>query len=204
MARPEWIEVGRVSRPHGVRGEVRIIPASDNPERFVRGSVVHARPLCNGLADSRPRERARLTIEEVRGENGYPIVAFREICDRNGAERLRGQVLEVRAAELPALTDGEYYPFDLEGLSVKDRNGVVVGRVREVIDSPAHALLAIALESGEEVLVPFVQAAVPVVELAEGHVVVERRFLASAVTAPGGGQRRGERGHRRVGDAGRS
>jgi 16S rRNA processing protein RimM len=180
MARPEWIEVGRVSRPHGVGGEVRVIPVSDNPERFACGSVLHARPERVGLAGSRLQEHVRLTIEAVRGDGAFPIVAFREVVGREGAEGLRGYVLEVRSAELPGLADDEFYPFDLEGLAVRDQQGVVVGRVQEVIESPAHALLAVSLESGGQALVPFVSAAVPTVALTEGYLVIEGRFLDDA------------------------
>jgi len=180
MARPEWIEVGRVSRPHGVGGEVRIIPVSDNPERFAQGSVVHARPERAGLGGSRLQEHMPLTIESVRGDDDFPIVAFREVGDRDGAEALRGHLLEVCSAELPVLAEDEFYPFDLEGLVVRDPRGIRLGRVQEVIESPAHALLAVSLESGGEALVPFVSAAVPDVALAEGYLVIEPRFLDDA------------------------
>ncbi len=101
MARPEWIEVGRVSRAHGVHGEVRVRPDSDNPERFAPGSVLHARPARAGVAGPRRPEQVRLTIEEVRGGDDFPIVAFREVGDREAAEGLRGYLLEVRSADLP-------------------------------------------------------------------------------------------------------
>ncbi len=179
MARPKWIEVGRVSRPHGVRGEVRIRPDSDNPERFVEGSILHARPARVPLAGKAVSANTRLTIATVRGEGAFPIVAFAEVGDRETAEGIRGYILEVPGEELPGLDDDEYYPFDLEGLSVRDESGTVVGRVTEVIDSPAHTLLAVALDSGRDALVPFVHAAVPTVCVAEGYLVVEARFLES-------------------------
>jgi 16S rRNA processing protein RimM len=183
MARPEWIEVGRVSRPHGVRGEVRIIPDSDNPERFAEGSVVHARPARTSMAGSGSQERTLLTVDTVRGEPDFPIVAFEGVKDREMAEGLRGYVLEVPGEELPLLAADEFYPFDLEGLAVRDPKGSVVGRVTEVIDSPAHPLLAVCLDSGREALVPFVLAAIPTVVLREGYLVVEPGFLE----IPGGG-----------------
>jgi 16S rRNA processing protein RimM len=177
VARPDWIEVGRVSRPHGVRGEVRITPDSDNPERFAQGSLVYARPAHTRLAGVGSPERAPLTIETIRGESAYPIVAFAEVDGREAAEGLRGFILEIPGHELPALAEDEFYPFDLVGLTAKDTQGVVVGRVHEVIDSPAHPLLAIRLASGQEALVPFVIAAVPAVVVAEGYLVVEPGFL---------------------------
>jgi len=108
---------------------------------------------------------------------GTPILAFREIESREAAESLRGHILEVQAAELPSLGDDEFYPFDLEGLVVQDDKGRVVGRVVEVVDSPAHGLLSVGLESGEKVLVPFVSAAIPLVEVEKGSLVAKGDFL---------------------------
>jgi 16S rRNA processing protein RimM len=179
MARPEWIEVGRVARPHGVHGEVRIVPASDNPERFAPGGIVYARPSRLGIAGPRLQEQLRLTIAAVRGHGDFPIVTFGEIADRDAAEALRGYLLEVRSSQLPELAEDEFYPFDLEGLEARDPEGVAVGRVADVVESPAHAILAISLVSGGEVLVPFVLAAVPVVSVPGGYLVVEPRFLGA-------------------------
>ncbi len=164
------------------------MPDSDNPERFAPGSVLHARPARTGVAGSHLREQVRLTVEGVRGDEGFPIVAFGEIGDRDAAVALRGYVLEVPSSELPELADDEFYAFDLEGLEVRDSRGAVIGRVGEVIESPAHPLLAISLAAGGEILVPFVLAAVPTVVLAEGYVVVEPRFT--------------EEGDRNAGDSG--
>jgi 16S rRNA processing protein RimM len=180
MTRPEWIEVGRVSRPHGVHGEVRIRPDSDNPERFAEGSCLHARPWRASMAGSCPGERLQVTIDTVRGDPDFPIVAFRGIVTREAAEGLRGHVLEVPATELPPLSEDEFYPFELTGLVAKDRAGVVLGRVVEVIESPAHGLLAIRLVSGQELLVPFVSAAISAVLVEEGYLVVESGFLELA------------------------
>lgn len=178
MTRPEWIEVGRVSRAHGVRGEVRVLPESDNPERFLPGSVLHGRPGRRGVAGPRTEMQVRLTIESVRGDEDFPIVAFAGVSDRDAAEALRGYVLEIHSTELPELPDDEYYPFDLVGLEVRDSPGQVVGRVAEVVESPAHALLVVSLEQGREVMVPFVHEAVPAVVVREGYLVVDPRFLA--------------------------
>jgi 16S rRNA processing protein RimM len=155
-----------------------VTPASDNPERFSLGSVLFARPGRQGMAGRPFREKVRLTIGGVRGEGGFPIVGFTEVADRDGAEALRGYVLEVPASQLPELDDDEFYPFDLEGLEVRDPQGHVAGRVAEVIESPAHPILVISLASGDEDLVPFVEAAVPAVDVGAGYLMVDAAFLA--------------------------
>ncbi len=181
MARPEWIEVGRIKRPHGVRGEVRVASSTDNPERFVVGAVLYARPAQPGLLEA-AGERTLLRIAGVRGLPGEPIVAFAEVDDRDRAGALRGHVLEVPGSELPQLAEGEYYPFELEGLEVRIPGGRVVGVVEELVESPAHDLLVVrpSAEGGaepREILVPFVAEAVPEVDVSAGYLVVQARFL---------------------------
>jgi 16S rRNA processing protein RimM len=168
MTRPEWIEV------------VRVVPDTDNPERFTEGSVVYARAARQGVAGAPSGERMALTLASVRGDDDFPIINFAGIADRGVAEGLRGYVLEVPSAELPALGEDEFYPFEIEGLTARDTDGQLVGCVTEVLDSPAHGLLVIRLESGREVLVPFVSAAVTAVLPTEGYLVVDRRYLEVA------------------------
>jgi 16S rRNA processing protein RimM len=186
MARPEWIEVGRISRPHGVQGEVRVTPSSDNPERYVPGARFHARPGRLGVAGPRLPEQIQLTVAGVRGEDDFPIVAFREIPDRDRAEAYCGYVLEVRSSQLPDLEEDEFYPFDLIGLDARDPSGTPVGRVIEALDSPAHSILIVRLDSGGQALVPFVKPAVPVVDVRAGYLVFDPA-LSSEV--PGDGAR---------------
>jgi 16S rRNA processing protein RimM len=178
MPRPEWIEVGRISRPHGVHGEVRVAHSSDNPERFVAGATLHARPGRMGVAAPRLRERVLMTIDSVRGDDDFPIVAFAEVPDRNRAEAFSGYVLEIRSGELPLLDDDEYYPFDLIGLEARDPAGSVLGRISDVLESPAHAILVVSLRSGGEALVPFVLAAVPEVAVEASYLVVDTEFAS--------------------------
>lgn len=181
MPRPEWIEVGRVKRAHGIEGEVRVSPSTDNPERFAPGVVLHVLPRGS-------EERLKLEIEGVRGTWDSMIVAFVGCGTREAAEALRGHTLQVPAGELPVLEGDEYYPFDLEGLEVRTARGEVVGRVHEVLESPAHELLAIRLSGGGEVLAPFTLEAVPEVQVREGFVVVEERFLNPFEDGPPGGK----------------
>jgi 16S rRNA processing protein RimM len=183
MPRPEWIEVGRVSRPHGVHGEVRVSLSSDNPERFVPGATLHARPGRTGVAGPRLREQVELTIETVRGDEGFPIIGFREIEGRDAAEAFSGYILQVHSTDLPELEEDEFYSFDLVGLEARDPSGAVLGRITDALESPAHDILVITLESGGEALVPFVQAAVPVVAADAGYLVVDPA-LASVSGSP--------------------
>ena len=113
-----------------------------------------------------------LTVETVRSHRGVLLVRFAGITDREAAAELRGRTLSVDAAELPDLTDpDEFYDHQLEGLAAVGPDGATLGRVREVVHAPASDLLVLDTAHGE-VLVPFVQAIVPEVDLAAGRVVL--------------------------------
>jgi 16S rRNA processing protein RimM len=154
--------------------------SSDNPERFLPGAGLHARPGRSGVAGPRLGEQVRLTVESIRGDEAFPIIAFREIGDRDQAEAYNGYVLEIRSNQLPELDEDEFYPFDLIGLEARDPSGSVMGSVADVLESPAHAILVVSLHEGGETLVPFVQAAVPVVALQAGYLVVDPELASAA------------------------
>jgi 16S rRNA processing protein RimM len=179
MPPPEWIEVGRVARAHGVRGEVRVTLSTDNPDRFVVGAVMYAAPHRAGLMRSGPG-RVPLQISSIRGMDDSPIVGFVGYETRTDAESLRGSVLQVPISELPELEEGEFYPFELEGLVAVDLAGAPLGTVAEVLETPAHDLLAVTLANGGELLVPFTHEIVPEVDLGAGRLVVDADRLRPA------------------------
>jgi 16S rRNA processing protein RimM len=121
-----------------------------------------------------------LTIESVRGDVDFPIVAFEEIPTRDKAEAFAGYVLEIEGSQLPELEEDEFYPFDLIGLEARDPSGSVMGRVTDALESAAHAILVIALPKGGEALAPFVKAAVPTVDLDAAYLVVDPEFVSLA------------------------
>jgi 16S rRNA processing protein RimM len=163
-----------VGRAHGIRGEVRVVPSTDNPERFRPGSRLYAR-MAGGAPSGDPHRR--LEIAGVRGDAAQPIVAFRDVATRVEAEVLRQAILEVPGSDLPDLEEGEFYPYQLAGLEVRDQGGRVRGEVVGLLDAPANDVLDLRLNDGRRHLVPFVEPAVPTVDLAGGFLVVEDAFF---------------------------
>jgi 16S rRNA processing protein RimM len=156
--------VGRVGRPQGVRGEVTVEVRTDHPEaRFAPGSVLLTEPA----------ERGPLTVAGMRPRSGGVVLAFDGVADRAGAEALRGTVLLVDSAALPAIEDpDEWYDHQRVGLAAVDPAGEALGTVADVVHAPAADLLVVRDEAGREHLVPFVRAVVPTVDVAAGRVVV--------------------------------
>lgn len=149
--------VGRIGRPHGLRGEVAVQVCTDFPEqRFAVGAAL------------RGNTGRTLTVETVRPHRGALLVRFAGIADRDAAAELCGRILHVDAAELPDLDDpDEFYDHQLEGLAAVGLDGAALGTVREVLHAPASDLLVLDTDRGE-VLVPFVRAIVPEVDLVAG------------------------------------
>lgn len=162
--------VGRLGRPHGIKGEVSIESRTDEPERrFAAGSVLIARTPGGAL---RP---GGLTVAGSRWHQGRLLLRFEEIADRDAAEEARGTVLEVEydPAESPDDPD-EFYDHQLVGLRVEDQDGTPYGTVAGVEHTGGQDLLRVDAE-GREVLFPFVAALVPHVDVADGRLVVDDR-----------------------------
>jgi 16S rRNA processing protein RimM len=162
--------VGRVGRPHGIRGEVTVQVRTDDPDlRFAAGSVLATEPAAQGP----------LTISASRWHSGRLLVTFAGYSGRSRAEDLRGTMLVIDSAEVgPATDPEEFHDYQLIGLGVQTVAGEPVGVVTDVLHQ-GQDLLVIrprddppAAEQGE-VLVPFVAAIVPEVDVAAGRLVID-------------------------------
>ncbi|SDY54482.1 16S rRNA processing protein RimM [Micromonospora pattaloongensis] len=173
--------VGRIGRPHGIRGELTVEVRTDEPEtRFAVGSVLITDPTAlpapepGGDDAHRVRVPERLVVEAVRWHQGRPLVLFEGVYDRNVAEVLRGVLLCVDSDEVPAPTDpDEFLDHQLVGLIAVSPAGEPLGEVTAIDHAPASDLLVLRRPSGGTALVPFVKEIVPDVDLAAGRVVVD-------------------------------
>jgi 16S rRNA processing protein RimM len=184
------VTVGRIGRPHGVRGDVVVGVRTDEPElRFARGSRLDTDPVGVGP----------LTVAGHRWHSGDLLVRFEEISDRTAAAELGGTWLLVDSAALGALDDpDEFRDGDLVGLSVRTVDGTAVGTVADVLhhgqdilvidpvgaadtaaaadtagaDGVARATRAAGARAGQ-ILIPFVKAIVPEVDIAGGVLVID-------------------------------
>lgn len=147
---PALLEVGRVARAHGLRGDVVIAPITNRSERFEAGAVLHAGDRTLDIVRSRP-------------QGDQFVVHFEGVDDRNAAEALRGTLL--CAEPLGAGPDGELWVHELIGCEVVETDGTVRGRVGAVQENPAHDLLV--LDDG---------ALVPMVFVVD-HDVLARRIV---------------------------
>ncbi|SNT65234.1 16S rRNA processing protein RimM [Asanoa hainanensis] len=164
--------VGRIGRPHGIRGEVTVEVRTDEPEqRFVAGSVLRTDPAAAQAASVVP---STLTIEDVRWHQGRPLVLFDGYYERDLVENLRNVLLVVDSSEISVPEDpDEFLDHQLVGLSAVSPGGEVLGTVARIDHAPSSDLLVLSRPGGRTALVPFVKAIVPEVDLAGGRVVVD-------------------------------
>jgi 16S rRNA processing protein RimM len=166
------LRVGRLVKAHGLKGAIKLELYTDSPnERFVPGAVLELQ-----VPDSSPWFGKTVKVKELRWYNQSPVIFLDGIEDRNQAETLIKAILLVQADTevLPTEPDA-WYDHQLVGLKVV-RDGLEIGKVTRVDHMPVQDLLAIETAGGE-VLLPFVKALVPSVDVKTGTVTI---------TPPGG------------------
>jgi 16S rRNA processing protein RimM len=152
--------VGRIGKPHGVRGEVTVEELTDNPDRFRAGATFVL-------------EGRTLTIDSLRRHRGALLLRFAGVADRESAEALRGAVLTIEAADRRSLGGDEFWPDQLEGLQALLPDGTRLGTVTGVAFGPAQDRLLILTTSGTTIEIPFVEELVSDVHPSGGFVVVD-------------------------------
>jgi 16S rRNA processing protein RimM len=159
----DTVVVGRIGRPHGVRGEVTVEVRTDDPDlRFVPGAVFATDPPARGP----------LTVAGRRWHREVLLLSIDGVESREAAEELRDTELHLAIADLPELDDPEvFYDHQLVGLTARLTDESELGEVVAVRHEGAD-LLVIRRPDGGEVLVPFVTAIVPTVDVAGGFLVV--------------------------------
>jgi 16S rRNA processing protein RimM len=156
------IALAAVAGARGVKGEVRLKLFADSAD-----SLRRAKRLLVGGAERK--------LASLNAAGKAPVARFEGISDRAAAEALRGSLIEVDRADLPALDDGEYYFADLIGLPCVDRDGSPVGRVASVENFGAGDLLEVELADGRRSLIPFRDG---IADLVDGRIELDPDFLA--------------------------
>ena len=160
--------IGRIGKAHGVRGELNVSVHTDDPEdRFAIGAVI----------DTDPAERGPLTVTKMRYASDRLVVGFKEIPDRDTAEKFSGTLLVVDTNELPEIDDDdEYYDHELVGMRVVEVDDTLVGVVIDVVHGTGGDTLVVKsakFGTRKEFLIPFVRAIVPTVDRSERLIVID-------------------------------
>lgn len=161
------LRVGRLVKAHGLKGAIKLELYTDDPDgRFVPGATFTLQ-----VPESSPWHGKPLTVRDFRWMNSHPVAFFEGVDDRDTAEGLIRAILWIdEDAQDASAEEDAWYDHQLVGLDVV-RDDAVIGRVARVEHLPAQDLLIVRV-GDDEVLVPFVKAIVPQVDVPGGRVVV--------------------------------
>ncbi len=164
----DLLVVGRVIRSHGVRGEIKVLPESDDPERLLSLSEVF---IGNSEAEAVSYDVNGARFQQ--SKKGLTVLyTLDEVNSRDAADALRHQVVFATVDDLPPLEDGEYFLHDLIGSKVDTDAGDPVGTLKDVLELPAHNVYVIARQGKGDVMVPAVPAFIEKVDVDARHIVI--------------------------------
>jgi 16S rRNA processing protein RimM len=158
---PEHLVVGRVVRPHGVRGALVVEPGSRVIESLQPGSIIF-------LGESEQAYK----IENIRPHRKRFLIALEGIKDRNEAELYRDLDVRLTYVDSDPLEEHEYYYWQILGLQVETEEGLNLGQVVDIIETGANDVYIVHNEAGEELLLPAIAQVILQVELEANKLVV--------------------------------
>ena len=158
---PRFLVIGQITRPHGVRGDVRVMPHTDLPERFGWLQMVYV-----GLDDPRP-----VVVENARMHKEWIILKLAGYNSRDDAELLRGEFLQVAEEDAIPLDEDEYFLHQLEGLVVMTDEGAELGVLAEVLETGANNVFVVR-DSTREVLIPDIPQVVQTIDFERKRMIV--------------------------------
>ena len=158
---PVFLAVGKLRRPHGVKGEMLMEVLTDFPERLRPGFTLYLEPA-----------NEPLVLRSVRPHKDGLLVAFKDCDTPEQAGEYRNRLVNVKAASRPTLPEGEYYHHQVIGLRVRTDSGQALGQATEILSTRAHDVLVVRGETGPEILIPLVEPFLQEIDLAQGEIIV--------------------------------
>ncbi|MST58919.1 ribosome maturation factor RimM [Waltera intestinalis] len=159
----DLLQVGIITSTHGVRGEVKVYPTTDDPRRFRRLKEV---VLDTG------REKLNLEIEGVKFFKQFVILKFKGLDNINDIEKYRQKSLYVTRKNAVRLQRDEYFIADLIGLKVQDEDGIELGTVKDVIETGANDVYEVEMADGRSLLLPAIKQCILNVDVENGMMQV--------------------------------
>ena len=155
------IIIGKIVAPHGVRGDIRILPLTEKPDLFLDLEYL----LLEG--------GKKLTVKNARFQKRMILVTTKEITSMNEAELLRDKNIYIKAEDLPELEEDEFYVADLVGIPVYDLEGNQIGTFKDSLSTGSNDVYIIAVPGAKDILVPALKEYFKEINLAEKRIVVK-------------------------------
>ena len=155
----EFITIGRILAPWGVKGKLKVKIETDFPQRFASGAKVYI-------------SQQPMTIDSAEWHSGKLIIKLSAIDSIEEAQKLRGKTVEIPHSQVQPLPEGQYYHFQLIGLEVRTTQGELLGKITEILTTESNDIYVVRNAKGE-ILIPAIEDVVKSVDLEQGHVVIE-------------------------------
>jgi len=155
----EFITIGQILAPWGIKGKLKIKVITDFPQRFASPSMVYI-------------NRQPMTIDSTEWYKGEAIIKLNAIDSMETARRLRGQPIEIHNSQVYALPEGQYYHFQLIGLEVWTAQGELLGNITEILTAESNDNYVVNGDGGE-ILIPAIEDVVKSIDLNKRRIVIE-------------------------------
>lgn len=158
---PQFLIVGRIVRPHGVRGEMAMLLMTDYPERLSRLKTLYI-----------GEQHVGHTVKSIRPHRKGMLLAFDEVLDRDHAEQYRDEFVFVAIAQAVPLEEGEYYLYQIEGIRVIADTGEELGHITSLIETGANDVYVVKTGNGKEILLPVIPEVIRSVDVQNRVMIV--------------------------------
>ena len=155
----EFITIGKILAPWGIKGKLRVKVITDFPQRLAASSQVYI-------------NRQPMAIDSAQWRNGYAIIKLNNLDSIEAAQRLHGQPVEIHRGQLKSLPEGQYYHFQLIGLEVWTTQGELLGNITEILTAESNDNYVVSGDNGE-ILIPAIEDVVKSIDLDGGRVLIE-------------------------------
>ncbi|HEY92714.1 MAG TPA: 16S rRNA processing protein RimM [Dehalococcoidia bacterium] len=156
---PEFITIGKILAPWGIKGKLKVKVVTDFPQRFTPCSKIYIK-------------RQPMTIDSTHWHKGKAIIKLNTIDCIEEAQRLNEQPVEIHHSQLEPLPEGQYYHFQLIGLEVWTTQGVLLGNITEILAAASNDTYIISSAKGE-ILIPAIEDVVKSIDINKGRITIE-------------------------------
>ena len=156
---PEFITIGKILSPWGVKGKLKVEVITDFPQRFAPSSKIYI-------------NHQPMTVDSCLWHKGKAIIKLNAIDSVEDAQRLKGQPIEIHHSQLKPLPKGQYYHFQLIGLEVWTTQGEQLGNVTKILTAESNDIYVVHRTRGE-ILIPAIEDVVKSIDLNKGRIVIE-------------------------------
>jgi len=155
----EFITIGQILAPWGVKGKLKVAVITDFPERFTPHSRIYIK-------------RQPMTIDSTEWHKAKAIIKLNTVDSIEEAQKLRGQPIEIPHSQLHPLPEGQYYHFQLIGLEVWTTQGELLGNITDILTAESNDNYVVSGAKGE-ILIPAIEDVVKSIDLGKGHIIIE-------------------------------